>query len=147
MDPSCRTDRSAPRLGGDRVPHQRRSTSKEKWEQLGIPVVSVPQAEAADHFGWLNFAVAADNPTSAQLTRAELGWTPAHPGLLDAPTSPGSPRTCSARRWPPGSTGPGCPPRRIADHLGRIRLSLTQDVYMGRGLTNPEAAAVLDRPR
>lgn len=29
--------------------------------------------------------------------------------------------------------------RQIADHLGHNRPSLTQDVYMGRGLASPEA--------
>lgn len=35
--------------------------------------------------------------------------------------------------------------RQIADQLGHARLSLTQDVYMGRGVKNPGAAAALDR--
>lgn len=41
----------------------------------------------------------------------------------------------------------GLSARQIADHLGHTRPSLTQGVYMGRGLASPEAAAALDRPR
>ena len=37
--------------------------------------------------------------------------------------------------------------RQIADHLGHNRPSLTQDVYLGRGLASPEAAAALQRLR
>jgi integrase len=39
----------------------------------------------------------------------------------------------------------GLSARQIADHLGHTRPSLTQDVYMGRRLTSPEAAAALQR--
>jgi integrase len=37
--------------------------------------------------------------------------------------------------------------RQIADHLGHNRPSLTQDVYMGRGLASPDAGAALQRLR
>ena len=49
---------------------------------LNLPVLSVPPAVAAVHFGWLSFAVSADNPTSSTLTRELLGWSPYHPGLI-----------------------------------------------------------------
>jgi nucleoside-diphosphate-sugar epimerase len=49
---------------------------------LGVPVVSIPPEAAGAHFGWLSFAVTADNPTSAALTRRHLGWQPTHPRLL-----------------------------------------------------------------
>ncbi len=39
----------------------------------------------------------------------------------------------------------GLSARQIADHLGHSRPSLTQDVYLGRGTANPEAAAALQR--
>ena len=39
----------------------------------------------------------------------------------------------------------GLSARQIADHLGHNRPSLTQDVYMGRGLASPEAATALQR--
>jgi integrase len=39
----------------------------------------------------------------------------------------------------------GLSARQIADHLEHSRPSLTQDVYLGRGTANPEAAAALHR--
>jgi nucleoside-diphosphate-sugar epimerase len=50
---------------------------------LGLPVVSVPADEAADHFGWIGAFFAVDAPASNDLTRELLGWQPTHPGLLD----------------------------------------------------------------
>lgn len=41
----------------------------------------------------------------------------------------------------------GLSARQIADHLGHNRPSLTQDIYLGRGLASPEAAAALQRLR
>ncbi|MGY1688436.1 tyrosine recombinase XerC [Geodermatophilus sp. SYSU D00867] len=41
----------------------------------------------------------------------------------------------------------GLSARQIADHLGHNRPSLTQDVYMGRGLPSPQAATALQRLR
>ena len=41
--------------------------------------------------------------------------------------------------------GAGLSARQIADHLGHSRPSLTQDVYLGRGTANPQAAAALQR--
>jgi integrase len=41
----------------------------------------------------------------------------------------------------------GLTARQIADHLGHNRPSLTQDVYLGRGLASPEAATALQRLR
>jgi integrase len=35
--------------------------------------------------------------------------------------------------------------RQIADQLGHANPSMTQNVYMGRGLANPQAATLLDR--
>jgi nucleoside-diphosphate-sugar epimerase len=50
---------------------------------LDLPVVSVPAAEASEHFGFLAFFLAADNPVSSALTRELLGWQSAHPGLIE----------------------------------------------------------------
>ena len=41
----------------------------------------------------------------------------------------------------------GLSARQIVDQLGHNRPSLTQDVYLGRGLAGPEAAAALQRLR
>ncbi|KIG11949.1 NAD-dependent epimerase/dehydratase [Enhygromyxa salina] len=52
-------------------------------ELLGLPTRSIPTADAEDHFGWLSWVVALDCPTSNDLTRARLDWSPTHPTLLD----------------------------------------------------------------
>jgi nucleoside-diphosphate-sugar epimerase len=49
---------------------------------LGLPVVSVPPKDAANHFGWLAPFLALDAPASNTLTRALLGWAPTRLGLL-----------------------------------------------------------------
>lgn len=48
----------------------------------GLPVRSLPQEEAEDYFGFLTFALLADNPTSNAQTREVVGWEPTHPGLI-----------------------------------------------------------------
>jgi nucleoside-diphosphate-sugar epimerase len=50
--------------------------------RLNVPVVSKAPEEAADHFGWFAHFAAIDNPTSSALTRQQLGWHPARPGLI-----------------------------------------------------------------
>ena len=55
-------------------------------------------------------------------------------------TSHASRRTVATRLDDAGMSA-----RQIADHLGHSRPSLTQDVYLGRGTANPEAAAALQR--
>ena len=49
--------------------------------QLGLPAVSVPAAEAADHFKGFPF-VTMDITMPNAATRELLGWEPAHPGLI-----------------------------------------------------------------
>lgn len=50
---------------------------------LGLPVRSVPAADAAAHFGWLAATVATDAPASSEATRTQLDWQPTAPGLLE----------------------------------------------------------------
>lgn len=50
---------------------------------LKVPVVSKPLDEAQEYFGFMAFALHEDNPTSSARTRAELGWTPTQPTLLE----------------------------------------------------------------
>ena len=50
--------------------------------RLNIPVVSKSPEEAAEHFGWFAMFAGIDAPTSSELTRAELSWEPAGPGLI-----------------------------------------------------------------
>jgi nucleoside-diphosphate-sugar epimerase len=50
--------------------------------RLGVPVVSVTQEQAAEHFGWLARFAAMDMPASSARTRSALGWQPEQPGLI-----------------------------------------------------------------
>jgi nucleoside-diphosphate-sugar epimerase len=49
---------------------------------LKVPVVSMSQEEAADHFGWMAMFVGRDSPASSAQTREQLGWHPTGPGLI-----------------------------------------------------------------
>jgi len=52
---------------------------------LNVPVVSISQEEARQHFGFFGFFgffVARDSPVSSAQTREKLGWNPMGPGLL-----------------------------------------------------------------
>ncbi|WP_224544290.1 SDR family oxidoreductase [Mesorhizobium sp. CA16] len=49
---------------------------------LNVPVVSLSQEEAADHFGWLAMFASLDMQASSEWTRAHLGWQPTGPGLI-----------------------------------------------------------------
>jgi nucleoside-diphosphate-sugar epimerase len=51
-------------------------------EHLGLPSVSVPREDAADHFGFLGQMLALDAPASNAITRQLLGWQPTQPGLI-----------------------------------------------------------------
>ncbi len=50
---------------------------------LDIPVVSISDEDAPEHFTWLAHFLAADSPASSALTRELLGWSPTQPGLLE----------------------------------------------------------------
>ncbi|SDP12413.1 Nucleoside-diphosphate-sugar epimerase [Klenkia soli] len=52
-------------------------------EQLGVPVGSVPAAEAGEALGWLAPMLGLDSPASSTRTRELLGWTPTGPTLLE----------------------------------------------------------------
>ncbi len=60
---------------------------KEIAEKIGgyldVPVASIPNDKAGDHFGWLRTVIGADIPASSAITQKLLGWKPTHPGLLD----------------------------------------------------------------
>ena len=51
--------------------------------QLDLPVVSVPQEQAMDHFGWLGLIFSADLPTASAYTRELLKWEPTGPTLIE----------------------------------------------------------------
>ena len=50
--------------------------------RLDLPLVSLSPEEAARHFGWFAMFASVDSPTSAERTRARLGWSPQEPSLL-----------------------------------------------------------------
>ena len=50
---------------------------------LGLPLVSVPPDDAAEHFTWLAPLLAVDSPASSAFTRDLLGWQPTGPGLIE----------------------------------------------------------------
>jgi len=50
--------------------------------RLGVPVVSLPPEQAAEHFGWFARFAAIDCPATSERTRSVLGWKPEQPGLL-----------------------------------------------------------------
>ena len=50
---------------------------------LQIPVVSLDQDKAAEHFGWLVRFAALDMPASGEWTQQRLGWKPVGPGLIE----------------------------------------------------------------
>ncbi len=50
--------------------------------RLDVPVVSKSPTEAKKQFSFLSEFISRDNPTSSQLTRQRLAWTPTKPGLL-----------------------------------------------------------------
>jgi len=49
---------------------------------LQVPVISIPQEQGQEHFGFLGFFAARDAHTSSVQTREELGWNPIGPTLL-----------------------------------------------------------------
>jgi nucleoside-diphosphate-sugar epimerase len=49
---------------------------------LNVPVISISQEQAQEHFGFLGFFAGRDPLTSSALTRAKLGWNPTGPSLL-----------------------------------------------------------------
>lgn len=49
---------------------------------LGLPVVSKPQEQAAEHFGFMGAFFGRDSLASSALTRNALGWQPKQPGLV-----------------------------------------------------------------
>jgi nucleoside-diphosphate-sugar epimerase len=49
---------------------------------LNVPVISISQEQAQEHFGFLGFFAGRDPHTSSAKTRAELGWNPTGPSLL-----------------------------------------------------------------
>ena len=49
---------------------------------LNVPVISISQEQAQEHFGFLGFFAGRDAHISSTQTRAKLGWSPTGPSLL-----------------------------------------------------------------
>lgn len=49
---------------------------------LRVPVISISQEQAQEHFGFLGFFAGRDALTSSAQTRGKLGWNPTGPSLL-----------------------------------------------------------------
>ncbi len=49
---------------------------------LNVPVRSLTQEEAPAYFDFLAMFIGVDNPTSSEITRKSLGWTPKELALL-----------------------------------------------------------------
>jgi len=67
-------------IGDEGVPF--REIASVIGRRLNLPVVSVLQEKAADHFGWMATFVGIDCPASSVQTREVLGWEPKEPGLI-----------------------------------------------------------------
>lgn len=50
---------------------------------LGVPVRSIAPEEAEGYYGWFARFAMMDSPVSSAITRAELGWEPTGPGLIE----------------------------------------------------------------
>jgi nucleoside-diphosphate-sugar epimerase len=50
---------------------------------LGVPVITIPAEQAAEHFTWLGGFIGLDAPASSALTRELMGWQPMQPGLIE----------------------------------------------------------------
>ena len=49
---------------------------------LKVPVVSISNEKAAEHFGWLGMFAGRDLPASSAQTQERLSWRPTGPGLI-----------------------------------------------------------------
>ncbi len=50
---------------------------------LKVPVISITQEKAGEHFGWLAHFAGMDMPASSEWTCKTLGWEPTGPGLIE----------------------------------------------------------------
>jgi nucleoside-diphosphate-sugar epimerase len=49
---------------------------------LNVPVTSISQEQAQEHFGFFGFFAGRDSPVSSARTREQLGWNPIGPSLI-----------------------------------------------------------------
>jgi len=67
--------------GDDGIPFRDIATTI--GQRLGVPVQSIPAAEAAEHFGWMGMFAQLGMSASSTETQKRLGWTPTGPGLIE----------------------------------------------------------------
>jgi nucleoside-diphosphate-sugar epimerase len=67
-------------IGEEGVPT--RSIAEAIGRHLDLPVLSLSEEEAAEHFGWMAMFFGRDVPASSALTRERLGWQPVQQGLI-----------------------------------------------------------------
>ena len=60
-----------------------RAIAEEIGAGLGLPVESIAAEQTAAQFGWLGAFFALDVPSSSDVTRRLLGWSPAGPTLVE----------------------------------------------------------------
>ena len=56
-----------------------RAIAEAVGSRLNVPVTALSEADAADHFGWLDRIARMDVPASSLMTQDALGWQPAQP--------------------------------------------------------------------
>jgi len=74
-------------VGEEGIPF--RSIAEAISRGLSIPASSISPKEAAKQLSFFGAFAATDNPSSSNLTRAQLGWEPTGPGLLADLNGPG----------------------------------------------------------
>ncbi|QES88455.1 SDR family oxidoreductase [Rhizosphaericola mali] len=52
-------------------------------DEKKLPLASVTGDALSQHFQWMAMFIQFDSPAKADITKAELGWTPTHIGLLE----------------------------------------------------------------
>lgn len=52
-------------------------------KKLNLPVASITNEEAMQHFEWMSRFIVFDNPATSYTTQTQLGWKPVHIGLIE----------------------------------------------------------------
>ena len=60
-----------------------RTIAEALGRSLELPVESVPPEQVAEHWGWLGAFFSLGTPSSSELTRQLMGWTPTGPTLVE----------------------------------------------------------------
>ncbi|MQA98068.1 MAG: tyrosine-type recombinase/integrase [Streptosporangiales bacterium] len=153
------------RLTGKGTVMQERPKSEAGWRVIAVPRRTIALCERRMGMSWpgadRRITVITADGEEVQRTVGELGIL--FPGLSGGLRSPSNANRDIKRvldrideeafGWVTTHTwrktvatrldDAGLSPRKIADHLGHSKPSMTQDVYMGRGVASAEAAEIL----